>query len=92
MAHGQTRVFAAVFGAALLVALSDQNTGDPTWVDGLVPGRGSDTTPEQDYMFSLYRRSRIYAYARLRGDAADPPTRMQLILGVIRKPPDHGDE
>jgi len=67
------------------------NTGDPTWVDGLVPGRDDLAAPEQDFMFALYRRPRIYAYARLRGDA-DPPTRLQMILGVIRKPPEHWDD
>jgi hypothetical protein len=66
-------------------------TGDPTWVDGLVPERGSEDGPEMDYMFALYRRPRIYAYARLRGDCGDPPGHMRMILGVIRKPADHGD-
>ena len=66
-------------------------TGDPTWVDGIVPERGGQDGAELDYMFSLYRRPRIYAYARLRGDAGDPPRKMRLILGVVRKPPDHGD-
>jgi hypothetical protein len=33
--------------------------------------------------------ARIYAYARLRGD--DPPPQVRLILGVLRKPHDHGD-
>jgi len=64
-------------------------TGDPAWVDGLVPDRPHDDSRERDYMFALYRRPRIYAYARLRGD--DPPTRMRMVLGVIRKPDDHGD-
>ena len=66
-------------------------TGDPTWVKGLVPGHGEDEGPEMDYMFALYRRPRIYAYARLRGDAGDPPAWMRMTLGVIRKPTDHGD-
>jgi hypothetical protein len=66
-------------------------TGDPTWVDGLVPERGSEDGPEMDYMLALYRRPRIYAYARLRGDGGDPPGQMRMILGVIRKPADHGD-
>ena len=64
-------------------------TGDPAWVDGLVPGRPDGDSPEVDFMFALYRRPRIYAYARLRGD--DAPTKMRLVLGVIRKPQDHGD-
>jgi hypothetical protein len=66
-------------------------TGDPAWVEGLVPGHGEDEGPELDYMFALYRRPRIYAYARLRGDSGDPPESMRMILGVIRKPQDHGD-
>jgi len=66
-------------------------TGDPTWVEGVVPGFGDDDGAELDYMLALYRRPRIYAYARLRGDAGDPPSKMRLILGVVRKPPDHGD-
>ncbi len=49
-------------------------TGDPTWVDGLVPDRGSEDGPELDYMFALYRRPRIYAYPRR---AATPVSRPQ---------------
>jgi hypothetical protein len=70
-------------------------TGDPTWVNGLVPGHGVEQPTgdesEIDYMFSLYRRPRIYAYARLRGDSRHPPNQMRLILGVMKKPEDHGD-
>jgi hypothetical protein len=65
-------------------------SGDPTWVDGLVPGRDDDGR-EVDYMFALYRRPQVYAYARLRGDSGDPPTFMRMILGVLRKPQDHRD-
>jgi hypothetical protein len=64
-------------------------TGDPTWAHGLVPGHGDDDGPETDYMFALYRRPRIYAYARLRGDSGYPPEWMRLIVGVVRKPADH---
>lgn len=66
-------------------------TGDPTWVDGLVPGRPEESDgPETDFMFGLYRRPGIYAYARLRGhsDVASPSLR--LVLGVLRKPAGHG--
>lgn len=65
-------------------------TGDPTWVADLVPGYG-DEGPELDYMFALYRRPRVYAYARLRGDDEDPPAHMRLVLGVLRTPAEHGD-
>jgi hypothetical protein len=65
-------------------------TGDPSWVDKLVPGLDDDGA-EMDYMFALYHRPRIYAYARLRGDSGHPPAFMRMILGVIRKPPTHGD-
>jgi hypothetical protein len=62
--------------------------GDPTWVEGLVPGYG-DHEPEVDYLFALYQKPRIYAWARLRGDSGDPPAHMRMILRVITKPPDH---
>jgi hypothetical protein len=66
-------------------------TGDPSWVDGLVPGRpDDDKAPEGDFMFGLYRRPGIYAYARLRGQPRESPSSMRLIVGVLRKPPDHG--
>lgn len=66
-------------------------TGDPSWVDGFVPGRPDDhATRETDYMFSLYRRAGIYAYARLRGEDSDSPSSVGLVLGVLRKPADHG--
>lgn len=64
-------------------------TGDPTWVDGLVPGRPDDyEKPEMDFMFALYRRPGIFSYVRLRGENNDKPGHMRLILGVIRMPAD----
>ena len=66
-------------------------TGDPTWVEGLLPEPVKEDRPELDFMFALYHRPRIYAYARLRGDDGDPPRSMRMILGVLRKPADHGD-
>jgi hypothetical protein len=66
-------------------------TGDPSWVEGVVPGRDDDDDTELDYMFALYRRPQVYAYARLRGDACEPPSHMRMILGVVRKPAGHGD-
>jgi hypothetical protein len=65
-------------------------TGDPTWIEGLVPGYG-DHEPEIDYMVAPYRRPRIYAWARLRGDSGDKPAHIRMILGVMKKPSDHGD-
>ena len=66
-------------------------TGDPTWVDGLIPGRPDEGGgPETDFMFGLYRRPGIYAYARLRGSSDEANPSMRLVLGVLRKPADHG--
>jgi hypothetical protein len=81
------------FAAAVIEELGDTwgPTGDPSWVEGIVPGRDDDDDSELDYMFALYRRPRVYAYARLRGDTRDPPSGMRMILGVVRKPADHGD-
>jgi hypothetical protein len=66
-------------------------TGDPSWVEGVVPGRDNDDDTELDYMFALYRRPRVYAYARLRGDTREPPSHVRMVLGVVRKLADHGD-
>lgn len=62
-------------------------TGDPSWVDGLVAGWPNvRDSGEIDYMFSLYRRPGVYAYARLRGDASEVVSYMKLVLGVVRMP------
>src|SRR5262245_30664591 len=87
--HGAPRVFSMSVTEELGETWGP--TGDPSWVEGVVPGRDDDDDTEVDYMFALYRRPRIYAYARLRGDTGDPPSRMRMILGVVRKPANHGD-
>jgi len=55
-------------------------TGDPTAVHDLVPSRRDG----QDFTFALYHRCGFFAYARLSGEPADDPTRMKLIVGVVR--------
>ena len=58
-------------------------TGDPGWVDDLIPTPRDDER-EQDFMFALYRRSGVFAYARLSGQPANNPARMKLVVGVVR--------
>ena len=71
-----------VFSLAVIeeLAASWGPTGDPTWVEDLIPRRGDD----EDFMFSLYHRPGFFAYARLSGEPADESTRMKLIVGVVR--------
>jgi hypothetical protein len=46
---------------------------------------------DKDYMFALYLRDGVFAYARLRGQTTDKPAHMRLILGVLREQ-GRGDE
>ena len=60
-------------------------TGDPSWVDGVVPGRPSDDDElEHDVFFALFRRPDVFAYVRLRTDSHSTPTYTRLILGAVR--------
>ena len=67
--------------------------GDPTWVDGLIPGRPTDDHErEEDFLFALFRRPGVCTYPRLRGERSSSPMHVRLILGAVRGPMGSGIE
>ena len=67
-------------------------TADPSWVDDLVPGRGSDKGHgDDDFMFALFQKSGFWGYVRLRGSDGIPGgvAHMRLIVGVVRAEPEN---
>jgi hypothetical protein len=63
-------------------------TGDPSWVDDIVPGRAETGEDRQDLVFALFRHPPAYVYVRLRG-RVDAASHLRLIAGVVAIPKGH---
>ena len=64
-------------------------TGDPSWVDELVPGRDETEGNLTDFVFALFRHAPAYVYVRLRGGTGAAPSQLRLVMGAVRIPEGH---
>ncbi len=62
-------------------------TADPHWVDGILPGRRSQSDGREfDCYFALFRRGAFWGYVRIRAPETATPEAayLRLFFGVIR--------